>query len=360
MFAYEPPLSKIVWIDGFPVLDVSECDDVTTQVKRIIDSTTRVSTTQKIIGIPPESMEVIMGQPCTGGRLDVYGEKTPNDSEFLIITNKGSGSKIQFNFLRHHQDNASVEMSQRFIEQRKNIQSRNPHRVSSNGSIHYTQQASRPIGSIFTFSRSKKYHSKNESVVERAISGIWDIHYPDKNVKNGVLAIQVGHFTYSNSKWGYAAGDSKASHRISPDILIVPTTKGGKKVCVEVDGAPHRGNEKDDTERTRCLNEAGWEVIRVRMDNQNPIGIHDVVVQGNTVTPDDLIRIILKIQEVMNSVPVVDEVPQATIKPLSFGCDVQDVDNHDGATKGNNIDNGKKSDKVKQPRDSRGRFLPKP
>ena len=374
MFSYEPPLSKTVWIDGFPVLDVSECSDITSQVKKIIDSTTRTHTTQKIKGIPPESMKDIMGVECTGGKLDVYGDRFPNDSGFLTITNKGVGSKVQFNFMRHHQDNHSVEMTQKFIEQRNAIKRNNPHVVSSNGSIHYIEQPSRPIGSIFTFSRSKKYNSKNETLVENAIKGIWSIHQPDKSKKNGVLAIQVGHFTYSNSKWGYAAGDSKASHRISPDILIVPTTVGGKKVCVEVDGAPHRGNEKDDIERTRCLNEAGWEVIRVRMDDQNPIGVHDVVVSGHTVTPDDLVRIILKVQEVMNAVPEVTST-QPVVKPLSFGHELRepvfDSDEPD-FNNGESVDTestpedlgecGKTEPKHKpmsQPRDARGRFLPK-
>lgn len=361
MFAYEPPLSQIVWVDGFPVLDVSQCENITEQVKKIIDSTTRSDVTQKVRGIPPESMETIMGEPCTGGKIDVYGDSVGDDSDVLTITNRGTGSKIQFSFMRHHLDNDSVESSPEFIRQRENIMRRNRHVVSSNGSVHYIEPASRPIGSIFTFSRSKKYYSKNEGLVENAIAGIWEVHQPDSSVKNGVLAIQVGHFTYSNSKWGYAAGDSKASHRISPDILIVPLSQSGKKVCVEVDGAPHRGNEKDDMERMRCLNEAGWEVIRVRMVGQKPLGIHDVVVSGHTVTPDDLVRIILKVQEVMNATtPKGDDSSPVVIKPLSFGDDNGGVTESTNVSQPGGVDKKPDSGRVvKQPRDSRGRFLPK-
>lgn len=305
-FSYHPPLSKKVVKKGVK-LDVSQCKKIPLELRKFIDSVFADYPMQTIIGASAEEIMSVVGCKMEEGQHCIYhvfggGNEVINDPHgmtLLTVVHDGHGRRpvLSPGIMNHKaSDEESIILSDEFQEQQKRIMKNNKHYVDSNGNVHYTESPSRPIGSVYSFSRNKNYHSKIESVVTKHVKKYMDIEKPDNSLDNPVLAVQVGFFTYSNSKWGFRAKDTKQSHRICPDILIKKPQKNGRRLCIEIDGVPHRMSFADDRERTRCLKAAGWDVIRIRMDNMNPVTPYDIVVnETNKITYDILDELIEKI-----------------------------------------------------------------
>jgi hypothetical protein len=107
-------------------------------------------------------------------------------------------------------------------------------------------------------------------------------------VHKGRSAIQCGHEPVRNN-----------FPILTPDILIRRT-----KVCVEVDTAySHGDEEQQDRTRNVLLADVGWHVVRLRLGGLDPIGEHDVVVEGAAVTVDAMTALVAAVSDAVAGRP---------------------------------------------------------
>ncbi|GGG67159.1 hypothetical protein GCM10011374_34210 [Kocuria dechangensis] len=86
---------------------------------------------------------------------------------------------------------------------------------------------------------------------------------------------------------------------LTPDFVLLES-----KVCVEVDPLyTHGAREFQDTMRNALLSHAGWTVVRLRLGGQQPIGAHDVVAEGQTITDPVIEALVAAVTDAVDGRP---------------------------------------------------------
>lgn len=137
-----------------------------------------------------------------------------------------------------------------------------------------------PLGTVVQ-SKSGVTSKVEQQVRDRLVEAGFSIH-------KGRSAIQCGH---ESGRDNYPI--------LTPDILIRKT-----KVCVEVDSSyTHGVEEQKDRTRNALLADVGWQVVRLRLGGLHPIGEHDVVVEGSSVTVDAMTALVAAVSDAVAGRP---------------------------------------------------------